>query len=89
MNETVTGLELTCREVIDFVMAYLDGELPARERAIFDAHLAICRDCRTYLASYRAALALHQQSHGGASPPAHLPEIPEDLVQAILAARQA
>ena len=81
---------MTCRELIEFLMAYLDGELPPASRRVFDAHLAACPPCRRYLASYREAIALGR----AAFQPDHLDEpvrddVPEDLVRAILAARES
>jgi predicted anti-sigma-YlaC factor YlaD len=81
------GTELTCREICDFVMAWLDGELPERERAIFEAHLKLCRQCVNYLDTYKAAVKLARAAHE-ANPCAALPPVPEDLVKAILAARK-
>jgi anti-sigma factor RsiW len=83
----VIGTELTCREICDFVMAWLDGELPQRERAIFAAHLALCRQCVNYLDGYKATIRLARESHE-TNPCAALPPVPEDLVKAILAARR-
>jgi anti-sigma factor RsiW len=78
---------MTCRELIDFLMAYLDGELPDERRALFDAHLEICAACRRYLDGYRQSIAL---GRAACDPEAPVPdEVPEELVQAILAARDA
>jgi anti-sigma factor RsiW len=41
--------ELDCRELVELVTEYLEGRLSAAERARFDAHLAECPYCRTYL----------------------------------------
>jgi anti-sigma factor RsiW len=73
---------MTCREALDFLMAYVDNELTAEQRAEFDRHLAICDACRSYLASYQATLRLERTSNADAAPP-----VPEHLVRAILAAR--
>jgi anti-sigma factor RsiW len=45
--------EMTCRELVELVTAWLDDALPAAERARFEAHLAECPYCRTYLAQMR------------------------------------
>jgi anti-sigma factor RsiW len=87
-RDPVTGRELTCREICDFVMAWIDGELPEREQAIFSAHLALCRQCVSYLDGYRATIKLAREAHQS-NPCAALPPVPEDLVKAILAARKA
>jgi anti-sigma factor RsiW len=80
-------VELTCREFADFLMAYDDGELPPAERARFDAHLDECPDCVAYLQSYRATIALGKQAFADEDAAA-ADEVPEQLVQAILAARR-
>jgi anti-sigma factor (TIGR02949 family) len=75
---------VTCRDVLEFLMAYLDGELPAHERMLFERHLAECPPCIDYLGTYREAIALGKAACEG-SPACG--EIPEELVKAILAAR--
>ncbi len=40
---------LTCQELVEIVTAYVEGDLPAPERARFDAHLAGCSGCRNYV----------------------------------------
>ncbi len=78
---------MTCREFAEFMSDYLGGELPSDVRARFDDHLARCANCRRYLASYDESVKLgkHAYDYGLAELPA---EVPEDLVQAILAARR-
>ncbi len=39
---------LCCSDFRQFMDPYLDGEFDVRERAEFDAHLAICGDCRRH-----------------------------------------
>lgn len=85
MTKRIDGTELTCREIIDFVAAYLDGELPDRERAIFSAHLTICPDCVNYVESYKQTLALAKQTKATTE----AASIPDELVRAVLAARKA
>jgi anti-sigma factor RsiW len=50
--------EMTCRELVELVTAWLDDALPAAERARFEAHLAECPYCRTYLAQMRQTAQL-------------------------------
>jgi anti-sigma factor RsiW len=78
---------LTCRDLIEFLAGYLDGELDPACRERFDSHLAICPDCRRYLETYRetARIASVAYEDDGAPPP----EVPEPLIRAILAARSA
>jgi anti-sigma factor RsiW len=82
------GKDLTCREFAEFLSDYLSRELSAAERAAFEAHLAECPTCVTYLDTFQKTIQLskaaYADSEGG------LPdEVPEELVQAILAARNA
>lgn len=75
---------LTCRELIDFLAAYLEGELPAAARAAFDRHLAVCPHCVDYLHGYRESIRL---ARAALAPASELAEAaPEELVAAILAA---
>jgi predicted anti-sigma-YlaC factor YlaD len=75
---------LTCQEVLDYLTEYLEGNLPAGEHARLDEHLAVCPMCVDYLNNFKAAIALTK--HACEDDPA-LAQIPEELVQAILAAR--
>ena len=75
---------ITCRDLYGFLDDYLEGGLDQPTRVAFQAHLAICRACRRYLGTYKAALAAAKTAE---APPFEAP--PEELVQAILAARAA
>ena len=84
---TSTFQELTCKEFVDFLHAYIDRELPEGRTTVFDRHLSVCPDCTAYLESYRRTMNLSVAAMTELSE--KLPaEIPEDLVQAILDARQ-
>lgn len=75
---------ITCQQLIDFIAAYRDGELPPEERAEFDRHLAVCPSCQAYLRTYEQTIALARLAASEPVPDA----VPESLVQAILAARK-
>jgi len=45
----------TCREVIEQLLDYVEGSVPAEE---FEFHLARCASCRAYLDSYLKTLRL-------------------------------
>lgn len=45
--------EMPCNQLVELVTEYLEDRLPARERARFEAHLAACDACRTYLEQFR------------------------------------
>lgn len=50
--------ELTCRELVELVTEYLEGTLPDAVRARFDAHLAECPYCQTYLEQMRQTITV-------------------------------
>jgi anti-sigma factor RsiW len=79
---------LSCRECADFLLDYTSGELPDAVRREFERHLAACPPCVTYLDTYRTTVALEKPALCG-RPGAKPAEMPEALVRAILAAREA
>ncbi len=78
---------ITCRQFEDFILAYLEGDLPEKQRFVFELHLKVCRECRHYLAAYRRTIEVSRRAFE--EPDAPVPEeVPEDLVKAVLAARR-
>jgi anti-sigma factor (TIGR02949 family) len=49
--------ELTCRQVVELVTAYLDRRLAASDAERFEEHLAFCDGCSTYFDQMRATIA--------------------------------
>jgi anti-sigma factor RsiW len=49
---------MACREVVEAVTAYLEGAMSARDHARFEAHLAGCEHCATYLEQIRTTIEL-------------------------------
>jgi anti-sigma factor RsiW len=47
---------MTCRQVVELMTEYLEGNLQARDRARFEEHIAGCDGCRAYLAQIRKTL---------------------------------
>lgn len=78
--------DVSCQQVIEFLGEYLSGELSLGERLRFEAHLVLCRHCREYLASYRQTILLAKE-WGAEGTEEACESIPEDLIKAILAAR--
>lgn len=78
---------MTCREVNEFLGAYLDQELEAEERGEFERHLGRCPACVAYLENYRETIRLGRAALVESDPPEG-GEVPEDLVRAILASRK-
>ncbi len=48
---------MTCEALAELVTDYLEGALPAADRAKFDWHLSVCPECRTYLDQMRKVVA--------------------------------
>lgn len=79
---------MTCREFADFMGDYLSGGLPTNSRTAFDYHLSRCVNCQRYLEGYQETIKLGKRAF--ADDDSGVPkDVPEDLVQAILAARGA
>jgi anti-sigma factor RsiW len=78
---------MTCREFVEFLMAYLDDELDPEVHRVFAEHLDECPPCGDYLDNYRETIRLGKTACDPERPDALPGEVPEGLVQAILAAR--
>jgi predicted anti-sigma-YlaC factor YlaD len=48
--------DLPCQELVELVTDYLEGRLPCGPRVRFEAHLATCSGCRTYLEQMRRTI---------------------------------
>jgi anti-sigma factor RsiW len=76
---------MKCRDFVEFLVDYEDGALPTEVLVVFEEHMRRCPPCLTYLKTYR--LTIHIGRHacrcGDTSSEG---EVPEPLVQAILAA---
>jgi anti-sigma factor RsiW len=75
-----------CREFVEFLDDYLAGRLAPEQVEEFNNHLSGCPHCVTYMKTYQEAVALGKGSVERTDEP--VPgAVPEELVQAILAAR--
>lgn len=79
---------MTCRQLADFIMDYLEGQLSAETRSAFEHHLTLCPNCANYIASYGTTVELARHSFKEADGERPF-EMPEELVRAILSAREA
>ena len=79
---------MTCREFVDFLMSYIDEELEADPRRVFEEHLHLCPPCGVYLDTYRDTIRLGKLACTDEA--AGVPDdAPDELIRAILAAREA
>lgn len=79
---------MTCEEFEAALVDYLDGALGPVARRQVDLHTRLCPHCRRYLRAYDRARRLAGEALRHSEEQA-LKAVPEDLVQAILAARRA
>jgi anti-sigma factor RsiW len=66
----------TCRELVELVTNYLEGALTPADHAHFEAHLAICPGCATYVQQMRQTIALL----GKLPEPTIAPHAPNELL---------
>jgi anti-sigma factor RsiW len=55
---SVSLAHLSCRELVELVTAYFEGGLSKGERKRFEAHLAECDGCTTYIEQMRRTIEL-------------------------------
>ncbi len=80
--------DISCREFIDFVWAYLSGEVTDEERREFEYHLAQCVSCVSYMNTYKESLRLAKLAFHPDEEPVP-DEVPEERIAAVLAARRS
>ena len=73
---------MNCRDVIGFLMDYIDGVLAPAERSEFEKHLSVCHSCVAYLKTYQLTIKMEIATR------IEDVTIPEDLVRAIMASRK-
>jgi len=76
---------MTCREFVEFLNAWLAGELSPEESIEFERHLDACDPCIDYLNAYKRTMQLVQEvaEHDEDIPD----DVPDDLITAILTAQ--
>ena len=74
---------LTCREFDEFIVDYLDHELPWPIQVSMRMHQLLCRKCRAYLADYLRTIKLGQSVFD--DPESEMPDsVPQELVKAVI-----
>jgi anti-sigma factor RsiW len=79
---------VNCRECAEFLADYLAGDLATEVRTTFERHLERCPNCVSYLEQYEATIRAGKAAFGE-EPVAAEVDFPEELVRAILAARES
>ena len=66
---------LSCPEMVELLTAYLDGALGEQDQVDFEAHLGLCRGCRTYLDQFRETVQAVGALREDDVPPAVMDEL--------------
>jgi anti-sigma factor RsiW len=53
----VESPQMVCKELVEVITEYLEGTMPAQDRARFERHLAECDGCQAYLDQMRETIA--------------------------------
>jgi anti-sigma factor RsiW len=69
--------EMTCKELVELVTDYLEGALSPEDQQRFEAHLARCGGCTTYLEQMRRTI----RTLGALTEDALSPETRQELLQ--------
>lgn len=77
---------MTCQELADFILDYVEGRLPEDQLKVFEEHLSLCPSCIAYIKSYKSTCQI-LDALGCAARDEAPKEVPEELVKAILKAR--
>lgn len=86
-EKTVIAGILTCRQVEQFLLDYLEGQISLWTWLKFRYHLWLCDDCRKYLQDYRNAVALGRRIFDKPDDEAS-GKVPDEIIAAILKARK-
>ena len=68
---------LTCQQMTSLITDYLEGRMPFMDRARFQVHIGMCKDCRRYLHQMKLSVAVL----GGMSPE----PVPDAVMDSLLA----
>lgn len=78
---------LTCKQFDDFMVDFLEHDLPFSQKLGCWMHLKMCRDCSKFVRQYQQTITLGKQAFDNPDEP--VPDsVPEDLIKAALAHRQ-
>jgi anti-sigma factor RsiW len=77
---------MRCGELVQFLLDYLEGELPPDVAASFRDHLDKCPPCLVYLRTYQQTILTARRALCD-DKPCSMPKVPEEMIRAILDAR--
>jgi anti-sigma factor RsiW len=71
---------MTCRDLTDFLAAYIARDLSSDVQTAFERHIALCTNCHRFLQQYEQTVAAGRAAFGHDDDE----PVPEELVRAIL-----
>lgn len=71
---------MTCRDLTEFLAAFVARDLSSDVQAAFERHLALCPNCRRFLQQYEQTVAAGRAACGCDDDA----PVPDELVRAIL-----
>jgi anti-sigma factor RsiW len=74
---------ISCRQLIEFCLDYIEGALPQEERARFRKHLAQCPHCETFFETYQKTPEISREALA-----TQIPEAVRDSVRSFLRSRR-
>ena len=77
---------ISCEELDDFIVDYLDDALADNQKEKFEQHIRFCSSCIKYLENYKNTIALSKAAFSDDYNP-NCDDMPEELIQAIVASR--
>ena len=80
-------VKIDCKSLEGFVVDFLDDKLPKHTRISFLKHIEECEHCDQYLQRYQQTISLSKAASAEENS-SETAKIPEELVEAILAASQ-
>lgn len=74
---------MTCEQIVDLLVEYVEGELPPEARARVESHVTECPDCEHFVNTYRATISLAETAFTQTMPPEAKTAMEEQLRKAI------
>lgn len=87
MMKSMMKHTISCKEVEEFLLDYLEGRLGIWTRLMFKLHLMMCPDCPKYIEEYKNIIALGRKAFPEPEKPAK-EKVPDEILQAILSVRK-
>ncbi|MEM7290144.1 MAG: hypothetical protein AAF412_07225 [Pseudomonadota bacterium] len=75
---------IDCVTFDEFIMGYFEGTLTGYQKFTFNMHLRMCRECRIFLAEYKASIELAKSQRDILFSEMDMGDVPEDLIKAVI-----